>query len=160
MHWIWQDTVCMYIMLSRLMHRTMRQAEIPCVETHRPRCSMSLFSSSSKFRCTVSSALRFTPEEEPSSCRYWTWVNTTLTPGICSRGFHYWYSAAAVVLLQNPCTKWKSVNFQAKEACVNSILTAHFSTIEQTALSAISVLLAGAVQDMRTAQDMRTPQAG
>jgi hypothetical protein len=59
MHWIWQDTVCMHIMLSRLMCGTMRQAEIFRVETHILRCAMSLFSSSSKFRCTVRSALRF-----------------------------------------------------------------------------------------------------
>jgi len=44
------------------------------------------------------------------------------------------------------------VNFQGKEACVNSLLTAHFSQNEHTALSAISVVLAGVAQDMRTSQ--------
>jgi hypothetical protein len=53
MHWIWQDIVCMYIMLSRLMRGTMRQAEILSVRTHRLSCAMSLFSSSFKFRCTL-----------------------------------------------------------------------------------------------------------
>jgi len=152
MHWIWQDTVCMYIMLSRLMRGAMREAEIRRVKTNRICCAMSLFSSTSKFCCTVHSALWFTLGEEPNSRRYWwTWVNTTSTPRIHIQGYHCWYSAAAVVLLlQNPCTKWISVNFQGKEVCVNSLLTAHFSQNEQTALSAVSVLLAGAAQDMRT----------
>jgi len=76
MHWIWQDTVCMYIILSWLMHGTMRQTEILRVETQRLRYTMSLFSSSSKFRFCVGSALRFTLGEEPYSHRYWTQMNT------------------------------------------------------------------------------------
>ena len=48
------QSVC--ITLSRLMHRTLMQAEILHVEMRRLHCAMTLFSSSSKFRCNLGSA--------------------------------------------------------------------------------------------------------
>lgn len=108
------------------------------VATRRLRCTMSIMIPSSFiFRCTWPSALQFTPGKRSYSRKYWWRSENPCRSRIHSWGYHYRYSAAAVLLLQNPWAKWKSMHF-SKESGMCTV-TSYCTLLTERALFAISV---------------------
>jgi hypothetical protein len=140
MQWIWYGYnffVCN--ILQPVMCGTVRWAEIRCVLVHGLCSTLSvMFSSSTTFCCTWRSARWFTLRKEPFSQRYWwTQVNTSRS-GVRRRGYCCRYSTTAWC-----CCKTCTLNaypfiFHWKTACLQLLLTVHFSQPEMIILFAIS----------------------